>query len=129
MSEKENQVETPEAENTAGESETVRVRVPRAQFMEVWEEVVDGLNAGDLEGSGIKIVANRLGLQENTVQQRATKYRTTHGLPLSNMPRGGGARFNVDKAKEELEAIKAKLAAKRAEADKGDTEADAKDES
>ena len=125
----ENQANETPVENTAGETEVVRVRVPREKFMEVWEEVVDGLTANELEGSGIKIVAQRLGLQENTVQQRATKYRTTHGLPLSNMPRGGGARFNVDKAKEELEAIKAKLAAKRAEADKGDSEADAKDES
>ena len=91
------------------QNDSVRVRVPREKFMAVWEETVHGLKNGTLEGSAIQIVAQRLGLKPNTVQQRATKYRTTHGIPLSTMPRSGGARFDAEAARKELEAIRARL--------------------
>lgn len=127
-------------ESTAGQTEAVaagnvneqveatpRKRVGRDEFMEVWETVVDELKAGEISGSGIEIVAERTGLKPNTVQQRSTHYRREYGLPLSNMPRGGGARFNTSEASDSLAAIKAKLAEKRAAAAKasGETEADA----
>ena len=107
--------ETTVEPSTAGETVTVtenvkRPRVGREDFMVAWEETVNGLKNGTLTGSGVKIVAERLGLQVPTVQQRATKFRRTYGVALSNMPRSGGAKFNVDKANEELAAIRAKLA-------------------
>jgi hypothetical protein len=69
------------------------------------------LTKGVLKGSGVAIVAKRLGLEVTTVQQRSTKFRTTYGVPLSNMPRGGGAKFNAEKANATLAAVRAKLSA------------------
>ena len=92
-------------------------RVSRDDFLEVWETVVDELKNGSVEGSGIDIVAARTGLKPNTVQQRSTTYRRKYGLALSNMPRGGGARFNSEAATDSLNAIKERIAAKRAEAE------------
>lgn len=87
-----------------------RVRVPRAKFIETWETVVNEMKNGTLTGSGVQIVADRLGVQSNTVEQRATKFRRVYGVALSKMPRNGGAKFNVTAANAELEAIRAKFA-------------------
>lgn len=93
----------------APEVKEKRVRVSQTDFLTAWEETVDGLTKGTLQGSGVAIVAKRLGLEVTTVQQRSTKYRSQYGLPLSNMPRGGGAKFNATKAVDTLAAIKARL--------------------
>lgn len=112
------QVETQAEAQTEAQTETAekRVRIPREEFMRVWEETVADLKAGTATGSGIKLVAKQLGLKENTVQQRATKYRTGHGIPLSKMPRGGGATFKVEEAKSELDKIRENIAKRQAEA-------------
>jgi hypothetical protein len=91
------------------EGKTVRIRVDGETFGKTWETVVAELKAGKISGSGVKIVAERLGLQPTTVQQRATKYRKTYGVQLSNMPRGGGAKFNATAMNEKLAAFKATL--------------------
>lgn len=105
-------------ETPAVEAKEKRPHVPREKFLQIWEQTAADLKAGKISGSGITLVAEATGLKPNTVQQRATKYRATYGLPLSNMPRGGGPRFNVDSASAELEAIKAKIAADNASDDK-----------
>lgn len=119
----ENEVQTPEMTETTVTTETTleqteatteqkakRPHVPREKFMAVWEQVAADLKAGKTTGSGIQLVADATGLQPNTVQQRATKYRTAYGLALTRMPRSGGARFDSAAANAELEAIKAKIA-------------------
>ena len=85
-----------------------RKRVGAEVFMRTWEEVVQELTEGRASGSGIELVAARLGLQPTTVQQRATKYRTQYGIPLSRMPRSG-RRFDVDAARAAFDRIKSSL--------------------
>lgn len=96
-----------------------RKRVSRADFITAWEETVKGLTNGTLKGAGAQIVADRLGLKVATVRQQSTKYRTEYKVPLSNMPRGGGSRFNSTEANALLNEIKAKL---NGDGAKGDTE-------
>jgi len=102
-----------ETPNTAVESPVLekpkRIRVSGEDFMVAWEETAAGLAKGTLTGSGVLLVATRLGLQPNTVEQRASKYRANYGVALSKMPRGSGAKFNAVTANERLAAIKAKL--------------------
>lgn len=105
----------PETVEPVAEENAKRPRAGRTEFLTAWEETVAGLKGGTLTGSGVKIVADKLGLQLTTVQQRATKYRRAYGIPLSNMPRTGGPKFNANDAKAELEAIKAKLSETKTE--------------
>jgi hypothetical protein len=136
------QTEATDAGNVNAEQETTtttRKRAPRDTFMEVWETVVVEIQDGLKVQSGIEEVSRRLeelgySAKPNSVQQRSTHYRRDFGLELSNMPRGGGARFNATEANSSLAAIKAKLAEKKAtteqaSAGEGKTEADATDES
>ena len=99
------------------QSTKTRKRVTRTDFMVAWEEVAAGLNNGSLTGTGVRLVADRLGLKEGSVSQRASKYRSKDKIPLSPMPRS----FDRDAARKELEEIKARLAG-TADAEDTDTE-------
>lgn len=96
--------EAPKVETTENSGST---RVSMERFIQTWEDVVD-------EGGGTDEVAKRLGLSPGTCTQRASNYRTKHGLDLSAMPKGGGSRLKVDAGKELLAKIKAKRAEREA---------------
>lgn len=68
-------------------------RVQLAEFLTAWE----GSNS-------VAEVAEKTGLKETSVQARASKYRG-QGIPLKEMPRGGGAKLNIAEA----QALLAKL--------------------
>ena len=96
------------AESTSVESTAVEstensgsARVSMESFIMTWEEVANGPNPS------VQTVADKLNLKKESVQQRATKYRTQHGVALSNMPRGGGAKFKAEEAQALLAKIKA----------------------
>lgn len=107
----ENEVGSTEETTTSVEevAKQKRVRTDTDTFIEAWEETVAGLLNGSLTGNGIDLVAARLGLKKTSVSQRATKFRQTYGVPLSKMPKGGGARFNAEAANAKLAEIQAKL--------------------
>jgi len=102
-----------------------RVRVSMVDFIKAWQS-----------SDSVKEVADKTGLAEGSVQARASKYRsaefndkgevTRPAIPLKTMPRGGGARLQVDAAMallaelngqtvEQIQAEAAKLAEKKAE--------------
>jgi len=76
---------------------TKRVHVGMFDFIAAWES-----------SQSVKEVCEKTGLKETSVQARASKYRsaeidedgevTRQAIPLKTMPRGGGARLQVDKA-------------------------------
>lgn len=119
---------TPEAtanvneQEQAKETTTTRPRNDEVTFMTAWEETVAGLKNGTLTGSGVQIVADRLGIKKDSVSQRATNYRTERKIPLSKMPRGGGSRLDNAAAAELLAQIQGRLAEP---AEGEETEADA----
>lgn len=73
-------------------------RVSLEDFITAWEAAVKS-------GGGVAEVAKVLNLKVQSVQARASKYRTEYLIPLSNMKKGGGAK--LDKA--EAIAFLAKL--------------------
>lgn len=116
-------------------------RVSMESFVEIWEEVANGPSPENR--TRVEEVADRLGLQVASVQQRATKYRNPAtkrvilgedkkpvkvegkvqyieipegdraiAIPLTKMPRGGGAKLDHQAGAN----LVASLAAKRAEA-------------
>lgn len=109
-------------EDTAGEA-SGQVRVPREKFINAYVEVVSELKSGKTKGKGNEIVAARLGIAVDSVQQRATKYRREYGIALPKMPRSGGAKFATESAQAELQAALAKfgLAEKPADEQKQET--------
>ena len=80
---------------------TTRVHVGLPDFIEAWQS-----------SESIAEVAEKTGLKEGSIQARASKYRspeinekgevTRVAIPLKTMPRGGGARLQVNAALELL---------------------------
>ncbi len=68
-------------------------RVPLTTFIQAWES-----------SDSVAQVAEKTGLKQNSVQARASKYRS-QGIPLKEMPRGGGAKLDIAEA----QALLAKL--------------------
>ncbi len=66
-------------------------RVSLEDFITAWENAVKS-------NGGVDEVAKVLDLKKESVQARASKYRTEYNIPLSNMRKGGGAK--IDKAKD-----------------------------
>ena len=66
---------------------TATAKVDMEQFIRAWQG-----------STSVKEVAKKTGLKEGTCQQRATKYRTKHLVPLKNMKRGGGSTFDQQAA-------------------------------
>lgn len=100
---------------TANEAQTVGTKVTRNRvamddFIETWEEVALGDNPS------VARVANLLGLEETSVQQRAAKYRNKNGIPLTKI-RANGAKFDTEAAMNKLEEVRARIKAKQAEAE------------
>lgn len=110
-----------EQESTQETQET-RTRTSMETFIQVWEETVAGLKNGTLTGSGVQLVADRLGIKKDSVSQRATKFRTEYGVALSNMPRGGGSRFDAQAANDLLKQIRERLATQEGEKTEADAE-------
>jgi aminoglycoside phosphotransferase family enzyme len=86
---------------------TTRVRTTDEKFFEVNEAVA---NDPSIEAGHTKEVATRLGLTEQSVQQRRSvfnrQYRD-HGLTLTAFPKGGGRKKNIDSIAEKLLAMRA----------------------
>lgn len=64
-------------------------RVSMEDFITAWENAVKS-------GGGGAEVSKVTGLKKESIQARASKYRSEYGIPLSNMKKGGGAK--LDKA-------------------------------
>lgn len=86
---------------------SVRVRTTDEKFFEVNEAVA---HDESIEAGHTKEVATRLGLTEQSVQQRRSvfnrQYRD-HGLVLTPFPKGGGRKKNVNSIAEKLLAMRA----------------------
>lgn len=96
---------------------TKRVRTSDEDFFRVNEAVA---NDDSIESGHTKIVAERLGLTEQSVQQRRSVFNRTFrdsGLTLTPFPKGGGRKKDVD-------AIAEKLLAMRGHAEETEQEAE-----
>ncbi len=86
---------------------TTRVRTNDTDFFQVNEAVA---NDASITSGHTKVVAERLGLTEQSVQQRRSvfnrQYRE-HGLTLTPFPKGGGRKKDVDAIAEKLLAMRA----------------------
>lgn len=86
---------------------TTRVRTNDTDFFQVNEAVANDEN---ITSGHTKVVAERLGLTEQSVQQRRSvfnrQYRE-HGLTLTPFPKGGGRKKDVDAIAEKLLAMRA----------------------
>jgi hypothetical protein len=60
--------------------------------------MTDFVTAWQTSGS-VQEIADKLGIKSTSAGQRACQYRS-QGIKLKKMPRGGGARLNVDQANE-----------------------------
>lgn len=97
---------------------TKRVRTSDQDFFAVNEEVA---NDESIKTGHTKVVAERLGLTEQSVQQRRSVFNRTfrdNGLTLTPFPKGGGRKKDVD-------AIAAELLAMRDNAEETEQEAEA----
>jgi transposase len=97
-----NTVESTEATTTvegaapATPATPAKARKPRVslqQFISAWES-----------SKSVSEAAEKVGLEAGSVQARASKYRAS-GIPLKEMPRGGGAKLDIGEA----QALLAKL--------------------
>lgn len=73
--------------------------VSRERFITEWE-------AAAKAGLGASTVAEKLGLKVDTVLTKASTFRTKHGIPLSNLPKGGGAKVDPQAAMELLAKLR-----------------------
>ena len=79
-------------------SETKRVHIEMAPFITAWEQ-----------SESIKEVADKLGIKATSVMARASKYRGEPlNIPLKQMARSGGAKLNIDSAKELIAQLRGK---------------------
>ena len=117
-------VEVSEVTETATETAAVEVATPEKprrtnvtpqKFIKVWEEVAAGVKSGEIQQSGVTVVAERLGLKLASVNQKVTRFRKEYGLDLTTMPRVGGSRINKEDLAAELAAIRAGLETETAE--------------
>lgn len=114
--------QTPETQSVAEtQSETAatpqRARTSDEKFFEVCEAVA---NDSSIKSGHIKVVSERLGITPGSVTQRRNAFNRQYresGLTLTEFPRGGGQRKDVN-------AIAAKLLAMRAEAEQKASETD-----
>lgn len=86
---------------------TTRVRTSDEKFFEVNEAVA---NDDSIKSGHTKVVAERLGLTEQSVQQRRSVFNRTFrdsGLTLTPFPKGGGRKKDVDSIAEKLLAMRA----------------------
>ena len=67
-----------------------RVRVDGETFVTAWES-----------SNSVKEVSEKTGIKLTSIMARASKYRS-EGIALKNMPRGGGAKLNVQAMKDLL---------------------------
>lgn len=114
-------METAES-NVSGAVETAKpereARVSLEQFVKAWES-----------SDSVAQVAAKTKLKATSVQARASKYRGL-GIPLKEMPRGGGAKLNVNEAQELLAKLRGvsvdvvATAAKEAEAKRAERKAE-----
>lgn len=96
---------------------TKRVRTSDEKFFEVNEAVA---NDPTIKSGHTRVVAERLGLTEQSVQQRRSVFNATfrdQGLTLTKFPKGGGR-------KKDVSAIAEKLLAMRESAENSEQEAD-----
>lgn len=93
-----------------------RKRVAMERFIEVWEEVALG------ENPSVDKVAEILGLEKTSVNQRSIKYRNKNGIPLTKMPRASGAKFDVDAAMAKLAEVRARINAEAENEDEPSSE-------
>ena len=114
-------VETPAVEGaTKDRKNRPEVAVTMTAFIIAWVSVVKG------NAPSVAKVADLLNMATASVSQKATLYRTKHGIALPNMPRG----FDVDAGKALLESLlnpvaegegEGEAAAEGAEAEKTET--------
>ena len=96
---------------------TKRVRTNDEDFFRVNEAVA---NDESIKSGHTRVVAERLGMTEQSVQQRRSVFNRTFrdsGLELTPFPKGGGRKKNVD-------AIAAKLLAMREQSEAEESEAE-----
>lgn len=72
-----------------------RIKVNMTDFITAWEQ-----------SGSVGEVANKLGIATTSVMARASKYRGEYKIPLKNMPRGGGAKLNLEAARELLAKLR-----------------------
>lgn len=95
---------------------TKRVRTTDEEFFRVNEEVA---NDDSIDKGHTVVVAERLGLTPGSVTQRRSAFNKQykdHGLRLTDFPKGGGRKKDVD-------SIAAKLLAMRAESEEQEADA------
>ncbi len=81
-----------ENEVVAGEVEAEdEGRLSMEDFITAWENAVKS-------GGGVAEVSKVTGLKKESIQARASKYRSEYGIPLSNMKKGGGAKLDKSAA-------------------------------
>lgn len=81
-------VTAPAADAAAPATEAAKIRNDAATFVKTWQAAK---NAQE--------VADKLGINKNSVLARATKFRKEYGVALKKMERGGGRRLDVDALK------------------------------
>lgn len=96
---------------------TTRVRTTDEKFFEVNEAVA---NDATIESGHTKVVAERLGLTEQSVQQRRSVFNRQYrdlGLSLTAFPKGGGRKKDVNAIAEKLLAMREQASNEQEESD------------
>lgn len=87
--------QTPQTDVQSDTDSGVSVRNDMQTFVRAWET-----------SNSVAEAAEKLGITKQSAGQRASNYRTKHGIPLKEMPRGGGSRINTDEANQLLAELR-----------------------